>query len=161
MTQPADIPDARFTKRVEEIFVGKNEIEKVLVDIIDQEKKNAKQRIAELEWELQKEKESLNQQRAMSEEVKSAIEDRRGSIRKHIDQARHWRIMIRRMAAHLRDECRKDGKLTRKIQELRRNLDEETTRLQATFADRYGIIAPIAGSFEKGDINILFGEHGT
>ena len=161
MTQPEDILDARPNKRFEEVFVGKNEIEKVLVDIIDQEKKNAKQRIAELEQKLQKEKESLNQHRAMSEEVKSAIEDRRSSIRKHIDQARHWRIIIRRMAADIGDECRKDGKLTRKIQELRRNLDEETTRLQATFADRYGISAPIACSFEKGDINILFGEHGT
>jgi hypothetical protein len=154
MTQSADIPDAGFEKRIEDVFAGKkNEIEKVLVDIIDQEKEKAKQRIAELEQEFQKEKENLNRHRAMLEEVKSAIEESRGPIRKHIDQAQHCRIMIRRMVGHIGEECRKAGELTRKIQELRRNVDEETARLQATLADRYGIIAPIADSFEIGDIN--------
>jgi len=154
MTQSADIPDAGFEKRIEDVFAGKkNEIEKVLVDIIDQEKEKAKQQIAELEQEFQKEKESLNRHRAMLEEMKSAIEDSRGPIRKHIDQARHCRIMIGRMAAHIGEECRKAGELIRKIQELRRNVDQETTRLQATLADRYGIIAPIADSFEMGDID--------
>lgn len=154
MTQAADIPDAGFEKRIEDVIAGKkNEIEKVLVDIIDQEKEKAKQRIAELEQEFQKEKENLNRHRAILGEVKSAIEDSRGPIRKHIDQARHCRIMIRQMAAHIGEECRKAGELTGKIQELRRNVDEETARLQATLADRYGIIAPIADSFEMGDIN--------
>jgi len=154
MTQAANIPDAGFEKRIEDVLAGKkNEIEKVLVDIIDQEKEKAKQRIAELEQEFQKEKENLNRHRAILEEVKSAIEDSRGPIRKHIDQAQHFRIMIRRIAAHIGEECRKAGELTRKIQELRRNVDEETARLQATLADRYGIIAPIADSFEMGNIN--------
>ena len=154
MTQSADIPDEGFEKRIEDVFADrKNEVEKVLVDIIDQEKEKAKQRIAELEQEFQKEKDNLNRHRAMLEEVKSAIEDSRGPIRKHIDQARHCRIMIRRMAAHIGEECRKAGELTRKIQELCRNADEETVRLQATLADRYGIIAPIADSFEMGNIN--------
>lgn len=154
MTQSADIPDAGFEKRIEDVLAGKkNEIEKVLVDIIDQEKEKAKQRIAELEQEFQKEKENLNRHRAMLEEVKSAIEDSRGPIRKHIDQARHCRIMIRRMAAHIGEECRKAGELTGKIEELRRNVDEETARLRAALADRYGIIAPIADSSEMGDIN--------
>jgi hypothetical protein len=154
MTQSADIPDAGFEKHIEDVFAGKkNEIEKVLVDFIDQEKEKAKRQIAGLEQEFQKEKENLNRHRAMLEEVKSAIEDSRGPIRKHIDQARHCRIMIRRMVAHIGEECRKAGELTRKVQEFRRNVDEETARLQATLADRYGIIAPIADPFEMGNIN--------
>ena len=48
------------------------------MEIIDQEKVKAKQRIAELEQEFQKEKENLNRHRAMLMEVKSAIEDIRG-----------------------------------------------------------------------------------
>lgn len=74
MTQSADIPDAGFEKRIEDVIAGKkNEIEKVLVDIIDQEKEKAKQRIAELEQEFQKEKENLNRHRAILEEGKSVV----------------------------------------------------------------------------------------
>lgn len=154
MTQPADTLDGGVEKRIEDVLAGKkNEIEKALVDFIDQENEKAKQRITELEQEFQKEKETLNRRRAMLEGVKSAIEDSRGQIRKHLDQAQQCRIMIRRMAAQIEDECRKASEITRKIQELRRNVDEEIASLQATLADRYGIIASIADSFEMGNIN--------
>ena len=154
MTQAADILDAGFEKHIENVFAGKkNEIEKVLVEIVDQEKLKAKQQIAALEQEFQKEKENLNRHKAMLEAVKSATEDIRGSIRKHIDQARHCRIMIRRMAAQIGEECRKAGELTGKIRELRRKADEETARLLATLADRYGTTIQIADTPELDNIN--------
>ncbi|TRZ85573.1 hypothetical protein D4R89_12030 [bacterium] len=154
MTQAADILDAGFEKHIENVFEGKkNEIEKVLVEIVDQEKLKAKQQIAALEQEFQKEKENLNRHKAMLEAVKSATEDIRGPIRKHIDQARHCRIMIRRMAAQIGEECRKAGELTGKIRELRRKADEETARLLATLADRYGTAIQIAESLETDNIN--------
>ena len=154
MTQAADILDAGFEKHIENVFEGKkNEIEKVLVEIVDQEKLKAKQQIAALEQEFQEEKENLNRHKAMLEAVKSATEDIRGPIRKHIDQARHCRIMIRRMAAQIGEECRKAGELTGKIRELRRKADEETARLLATLADRYGTAIQIAESLETDNIN--------
>ena len=154
MTQPTDIPDAGFEKRIEDVFAEKkNQVEKALVDIIDQEKEKANERIAELEQEFQKEKENLSRHRAMLEEVKSSIEESRGRIRKHFDQAQHCRIMIQRMATHIGEESRNAGELIRKTEELRRNTDEETVRLQAALAERYGIIAPIAESLGMGDVN--------
>jgi len=154
MTQAADILDAGFEKHIEDVFAGKkNEIEKTLVEIIDQEKVKVKQRIAALEEEFQKEKENLNRHKAMLEAVKSATEDIRGPVQKHIDQARHCRIMIRRMAAQIGEECRKAGELTGKIHELRRKADEETSRLLATLADRYGTTIQIADSLETDNIN--------
>jgi hypothetical protein len=154
MTQASDIQDAGFEKLIADFFEGnKNEIEKSLMEIIDQEKVKAKQRIAELEQEFQKEKESLNRHRAMLMEVKSATEDIRGSIRKHFGQARHCRTMIRRMASQIGEECREAGELIRKIQELRRKADEETARLLTELADRYGTTAPITDSLKTDDIN--------
>jgi len=154
MTQAADILDAGFEKHIENVFAGKkNEIEKVLDEIVDQEKLKAKQQIAALEQEFQKEKENLNRHKAMLEAVKSATEDIRGPLRKHIDQARHCRIMIRRMAAQIGEECRKAGELTGKIRELSRKADEETARLLATLADRYGTTIQIADSLDTGNIN--------
>jgi len=154
MTQDADILDPAFEKRIEDVVAEKkNEIEKVLVETIDQEKVKAQQRIAELEQEFQKEKENLNRHKAMLEAAKSATEDIRGPLRKHLEQARHLRIQLRQMAAQIGEECRKAGELTRKIRELSRNADEETTRLQARLADRYGTTAPIADSLVMGSIN--------
>ena len=154
MTQDADILDPAFEKRIEDVVAEKkNEIEKVLVETIDQEKVKARQRIAELEQEFQKEKENLNRHKVILEGVKSATEDIRGPLRKHIEQARHLRIQIRQMATQILEECRKAGELTRKIRELSRNADEETALLQARLADRYGTTAPIADSLERSGIN--------
>lgn len=154
MTQSDDILNAGFEKRIEDVFAEKkSEVEKALSDVIDKEKEKAKQRIAELEQEFQNEKESLNRHKAMLEEMKSSIEESRVLVRKHIDQARHCQIMIRKMAGHIGEECTKADELVQKIQELCRNAGEETVRLQATLTDHYGITAPIANSLELGSIN--------
>lgn len=142
MSQAAKTPDIEFEKHIEDVLAGKkDEIERSLAEIIEQEKQKARQKIIEMEQEFQKGKEALRKHQDMLNEVAAAAADAREKIRKHVEQAEHCRTMIRRMADQIGQECRLAGGLRQEVLNLYAKADEETRRLQKELESRYGMTA--------------------
>ena len=120
----------------------KSDIERSLAETIDQEKEKARQRVVELEMEFQKGKEAVGRLQTMLEDVRTATEGVRERIGKHVEQAVHCRVMVRRMADKIGEECRNAEELGREIDDLLRKADGETARVRSDLESRYGLSVP-------------------
>jgi hypothetical protein len=76
----------------------KSDIERALAEAIDQEKEKARQRTLELEQEFERGREALTRHQSMMADVNAATGNVRERIGKHVEQAGHCRIMVRRLA---------------------------------------------------------------
>jgi hypothetical protein len=154
MTQAAKTQETGFEKQIEDVLAEKKgQIEKSLAEIIEQEKEKAKQKLSEIEQEFQKGKDSLRRHKEMLDEVAAAAADVRDRIRKHVDQARHCRIMIQRMADQIGEECRQAGELKQEVLGLYGKAAEESRRLEKELESRYGMTVPFPEVPGAGDIN--------
>jgi regulator of replication initiation timing len=120
----------------------KSDIERSLAETIEQENEKARQRIVELEKEFQKGREEIGSFQSMLEEVRTSTEGVRERIGKHVEQAVHCRVMVRRMADKIGEECRNAEELGKEIVGLLRKADEETARVRSEFESRYGLSVP-------------------
>jgi hypothetical protein len=132
-----------FERCIEDLLAQKkSDIERSLAETIDQEKEKARQRVVELEREFQKGKEAVGRLQTMLEDVKAAKESVRERIGKRVEQAIHCRVMVRRMADKIGEECRNAEELRREIDDLLRKADEETARVRSELESRYGLSVP-------------------
>ena len=130
----------------------KSDIERSLAETIDQEKEKARQRVVELEMEFQKGKEAVGRLQTMLEDVRTATEGVRERIGKHVEQAVHCRVMVRRMADKIGEECRNAEELGWEIGSLLRKTDEETARVRSELEGRYGLSVPFVEMAALGGI---------
>ena len=121
----------------------KDDIEKSLAEIIEREHEKAQKKIAELEREFQKGKEAVGGLQAILDDVKTATESVRERIGKHVEQAVHCQVMVRRMAEKIGEECRNAEDLRREIDDLLRKADEEKARVRSELENRYGLSVPL------------------
>ncbi len=120
----------------------KSEIERSLAEAIDQEKEKARQRTAELEKEFERGKEALSRHQAMLAEINSATESVRERAAKHVEQAAHCRVMVRRLADKIGEECQNATELGRELEALIEKADEEAASVRADLESRYGLSVP-------------------
>jgi len=149
-----DIKDTEmeFEKHIEDALAGKKgEIERNLAEIIEQEKEKARRKIVEMEHDFQKGKDALRRHKDMLDEVAGAASDAGEKIRKHVDQARHCRTMIQRMAGQIGEECRQAVGIKQDVFKLYAKADEETRRLQQDLENRYGASIPFPQALEAVD----------
>lgn len=121
----------------------KSEIERSLAEAIDQEREKARQRTAELEKEFAQGKEALGRHQGMLAEVAAATESVRERAGKHVEQAAHCRVMVRRLADKIGEECRNAEELGREMDDLLRKAGEETARVRSELESRYGLSVPV------------------
>lgn len=130
----------------------KDDIEKSLAEAIDREHEKARQKIAELEREFEKGKEAVGGLQAVLKDVEAATESVREQIGKHIEQAVHCRVMVRRMSEKIGEECRNAEELRREIDDLIRKAEEEKGRVRSELEGRYGLSIPLGETAAGGGI---------
>lgn len=143
MTEMQNGTEEDLERRIEDLLARKKtDIERSLAETIDQEKEKARQRVVVLEKEFQKGKEAIGRLQALLEDVRTATEGVRERVGKHLEQAVHCRVMVRRLTDKIGEECRNAEELRREIDDLLRKTDEETTRVRSELESRYGLSVP-------------------
>lgn len=144
MTEMKDGTEEDLERSIEDLLAQKkSDIEKSLAEIIDREHEKAQQKIAELEKEFQKGKEVVGGLQAILDDVRTATDSVRERIGKHVEQAVHCQVMVRRMAEKIDEECRNAEDLRREIDDLLRKADEEKVRVRSELESRYGLSVPL------------------
>ncbi len=142
-----------FERSIEDLLARKKgDIEKSLAETIDQEKEKARQKVVELEREFQMGKEAIGRLQTMLEDVRTATDSVRERIGKHVEQAVHCRVMVRRMADKIGEECRNAEDLGREIDALLGKADEETARVRSELESRYGLSVPFGAMAALGGL---------
>ena len=153
MTEMQHGTEEHLERCIEDLLARKKtDIERSLAETIDQEKEKARQRVVELEGEFQKGKEAIGRLQALLEDVRTATEGVRERVGKHLEQAVHCRVMVRRLADKIGEECRNAEELRREIDDLLRKTDEETTRVRSELESRYGLNVPLGGMKTRGGL---------
>lgn len=152
MTETEHGTEQELEKCIEDLLTQKrNDIEKSLAEAIDQEKEKARQRTLELEQEFSRGREALARHKTMMADVDTATGGVRERIGKHLEQAGHCRIMVRRLADKIGEECRNAMDLGREIDDLVLKANEESARLRAELESRYGLsVPPVETSIRSG-----------
>jgi len=143
MTELKHEIEEALERSIEDLLARKkDDIERSLAEIIDKEHEKAQQRIAELEKEFRKGKEAVGGLQAILEDVRTAAESVRERIGKHVEQAVHCQVMVRRMSEKIGEECQNAEDLRREIDELLLKADEEKARVRSDLENRYGLSVP-------------------
>jgi hypothetical protein len=143
MTETDHGTEQELERCIEDLLAQKkNDIERSLAEAIDQEKEKARQRTLELEQEFARGREALARHQTMMADVDTATGGVRERIGKHLEQAGHCRIMVRRLADKIGEECRNADELGREIDDIVRKAGEESVRLRSELESRYGLSVP-------------------
>lgn len=121
----------------------KEDIERILVSRINQEKDAARKQADEVESEFEKERESLSEYRMM---VKEAEDERAGlmnQIKEHFRRIVHYQAEVENMARLTAEEIKKVNEVYRKIEDLRRASADKAAFLKKDLEERFGIVAQI------------------
>lgn len=152
MTDMENGTEKELERCIEDLLAQKkSDIEKSLAEAIDQEKEKARQRTLDLEREFERGREALTRHRTMMGDVDAATGSVRERIAKHVEQAGHCRIMVRRLADKIGEECRTSEELGREIDDLVRKATEESVRLRSELESRYGLsVPPVEAAIQGG-----------
>jgi hypothetical protein len=153
MTESEHGTEQELERCIEDLLAQKkSDIERSLAEAIDQEKEKARQRTLELEQEFERGREALTRHQSMMADVNAATGSVRERIGKHVEQAGHCRIMVRRLADKIGEECQNAEELRREIDDLVRKAEEESARLRAELESRYGLSIPLGETVARGGL---------
>ncbi len=153
MTETERGTEQELERCIEDLLAQKkSDIERSLAEAIDQEKEKARQRTLDLEREFERGREALTRHQSMMADVNAATGSVRERIGKHVEQAGHCRIMVRRLADKIGEECRNAEELGREIDDLVRKAGEESSRLRAELESRYGLSVPLGETEARGGL---------
>jgi hypothetical protein len=141
--------------QLEKLLLSKKEqVEKQLLDRIDQEKKDAKLVLERIEKEFAKEKEFLKDYEAMIAEYEKRKVSLQEQIKEHFNKALYYQKEIEKMAGDTLEELRKVTELNHKLDELRQNAEQRAFFLKRDLEEKFGILAQAPKSKESEEIRV-------
>jgi hypothetical protein len=132
----------------------KEEVEKDLEEKIRREREEAHRRIEELDKEVEQEKKTLVDFKALLSEFEANKKYLKKQIKEHIETAIRHQTEIESLTGQTLEELKKVSDLNRQLEELQQDTGEKVLSLKKDLEEKYGIVAEVPEGDELGETEI-------